>query len=75
VLGNVGTFIAFRVGAEDARTLVREFEPLFEPLDFMNLPNHHIYLKLMVDGIPSKPFSAVTLPPLSVQPPSKGQGV
>lgn len=63
VLGNVGTVISFRVGPEDARYLAREFEPAFKPLDLVNLPNHHVYLKLMIDGTPSQPFSAVTTAP------------
>ena len=62
VFGNVGTIISFRVGAEDAKYLAREFHPVFSEADIINLPNHHIYLKLMIDGLSSKPFSAVTLP-------------
>jgi type IV secretory pathway TraG/TraD family ATPase VirD4 len=61
VLGNAGTIISFRVGAEDAPYLAREFQPRFEEIDLLQLPNHHIYLKLMIDGMPSKPFSALTL--------------
>ena len=64
VFGNVGTIISFRVGAEDAKYLAREFYPVFDEADIINLPNHHIYLKLMIEGISSKPFSAVTLPPV-----------
>jgi len=60
VLGNIGTLISFRVGPEDAVVLAREFEPTFDTLDLLNLPNHHIYLKLMIDGTPSRPFSAQT---------------
>ncbi|MBI5450162.1 MAG: type IV secretion system DNA-binding domain-containing protein [Gammaproteobacteria bacterium] len=63
VLGNAGTVISFRVGPEDARILAREFEPVFSSNDLTTLPNHHIYLKLMIDGAPSQPFSAGTLPP------------
>ena len=63
VFGNVGTIISFRVGAEDAKYLAREFHPVFEEADIVNLPNHNIYLKLMIGGVSSKPFSAVTLPP------------
>jgi DNA helicase HerA-like ATPase len=62
VFGNVGTIISFRVGAEDAQVLAREFHPVFNQDDFVSLPNYHIYLKLMIDGISSEPFSAVTLP-------------
>jgi type IV secretory pathway TraG/TraD family ATPase VirD4 len=63
ILGNVGTLLAFRVGAEDGKYLAREFYPVFTEADLVNLPNHHIYLKLMIDGVTSRPFSAVTLPP------------
>jgi type IV secretory pathway TraG/TraD family ATPase VirD4 len=63
VLGNAGTMIAFRLGGEDAPYLAREFQARFEALDLMQLENHHIYLKLMIDGMPSKPFSARTLRP------------
>lgn len=61
VLGNAGTLISFRVGPEDAQLLAREFQPTFDVLDLINLPNRHFYLKLMIDGAPSKPFSAVAL--------------
>ena len=61
VFGNVGTIISFRVGVEDARLLAREFYPTFSESDLANLPNHSIYLKLLIDGAPSQPFSAVTL--------------
>ncbi len=63
VLGNAATVISFRVGAEDAPFLVREFVEQFEQIDLMQLPNYRIYLKLMIDGMPSKPFSAETLEP------------
>jgi hypothetical protein len=62
VLGNVGTLITFRTGAEDAAYLAREFYPVFDEADFVNLPQYHVYLKLLIDGVPSKGFSAVTLP-------------
>lgn len=63
VFGNVGTMIIFRVGAADAEFLEQEFSPEFEIQDMVNLPNKTIYLKLMVDGVASRPFSAATLPP------------
>jgi Type IV secretion-system coupling protein DNA-binding domain len=62
VLGNVGTIIAFRVGLADALLLEKEFHPEFAANDLINLPNYHIYLKLMIDGVVSKPFSATTMP-------------
>jgi len=63
VLGNVGTLVAFRVGAEDAPYLAREFQPKFEDLDLLQLENFNMYLKLLIDGAPSRPFSAATLTP------------
>jgi len=61
VFGNAGTFIAFRVGALDAPTVARELSPIFEADDLLSLPNFSVYLRLMIDGEPSKPFSAETL--------------
>ncbi len=63
VFGNVGTTISFRVGAEDAKYLAREFHQVFQEADLVNLANHQIYLKLMIDGVTSNPFSAVTIEP------------
>ena len=63
VLGNVGTIVCFRLGPEDAQIIAREFMPKFELEDIVNLPNHGIYLKLMIDRAPSHPFSANTLHP------------
>ena len=62
VFGNVGTMIVFRVGSEDAEFLESEFEPEFTPQDIVNLPNYKVYMKLMIDGVTSRPFSAKTLP-------------
>ncbi len=59
--------ISFRLGAEDARVTSREFAPAFETEDLLNLPNHAIYLKLMIDGAPSGPFSGVALNRNSVE--------
>ena len=64
VFGNVGTMIVFRVGADDAEFLEKEFDPEFTPQDIVNLPNYKVYMKLMIDGVTSRPFSAKTLPSL-----------
>jgi CxxC-x17-CxxC domain-containing protein len=64
VFGNVGTLITFRVGAADAEFLEKEFEPEFMVQDLVNLGFAGIYLRLMIDGVPSRPFSATTLPPI-----------
>jgi hypothetical protein len=66
ILGNVGTLIVFRIGANDAEILAQEFAPEFSVTDFTNLPNYHIYLKMMINGVVSRPFSASTLPPAFV---------
>lgn len=63
VLGNTGTLISFRLGPKDASFIGQEFQQKFSALDLMNLPNYNIYLKLMIDGTPSVPFSAETLDP------------
>lgn len=65
VFGNVGTMIVFRVGAFDAEVLEKEFAPQFTAEDIVNLGIFQIYLKLMIDGISSSPFSATTLPPIA----------
>lgn len=61
IFGNVGTLIAFRVGASDAELLEKEFQFEFTADDLVNLPNYHIYLRLMIDGVMSRPFSALTV--------------
>ncbi|MCX6721818.1 MAG: TraM recognition domain-containing protein, partial [Candidatus Staskawiczbacteria bacterium] len=66
VFGNVGTMISFRVGAADAEFLEQEFMPEFLQNDLIRLPNYNIYLKLMIDGITSRPFSAKTIAPVPV---------
>lgn len=64
VFGNVGTIISFRVGAPEAALLAREFHPTLNLADLVGLPNHAMYVKLLVDGKPTQPFSAETLPPI-----------
>jgi hypothetical protein len=67
VFGNVGTLIAFRVGGVDAEELEKEFQPTFMQEDVVTLPAFHVYMRLMIDGVASEPFSASTLPPISGQ--------
>lgn len=66
VFGNVGTMIVFRVGSFDAEIFEKEFSPTFYMDDIVNLGIYQIYLKLMIDGVGSSPFSATTLPPIKV---------
>jgi len=61
VFGNVGTMLSFRVGATDAEALELEFTPEFLQTDLIRLDNRNIYIKLMIDGITSRPFSARTI--------------
>jgi hypothetical protein len=63
ILGNVGTLLSFRVGAKDADVLEKEFHPIFNIHDLINLPRYTMYLKLMINGASSRPFSAFSLPP------------
>lgn len=63
VFGNMGTLVTFRIGAEDAEYIEKELSPEFTAQDFVNLPKYQIYLKLMVDGLAGRPFSAETLAP------------
>ena len=64
IFGNVGTLISLRVGAADAEFLEKEFFPEFVIQDLVNLDNYNIYLKMMIDGVSCRPFSATTLPPM-----------
>ena len=66
IFGNVGTMIVFRIGAKDAEFLEKEFAPEFDPEDMVNLPNYHIYIKMIVDGVSHRPFSATTLLPFKI---------
>ena len=57
----MGTIISFRLGVTDAEILAKEFYREFSVEDLINLPNYSIYLKLMINGAMSKPFSAESL--------------
>lgn len=61
VLGNIGTVICFRISYADAKYMAQEFFPVFSAHDFISLENFHIYLRLLINGKPSKPFSAKTI--------------
>ncbi len=65
VFGNVGTIITFRVGGADATSMETEFMPTYLPEDLLNLAKYQVYLKLMVDGVATQPFSANTLSPIA----------
>lgn len=64
VFGNVGTTVVFRVGPFDAEVLETIFMPRFTKEDIVGLDKRQVYLSLMIDGVGSAPFSAVTIPPI-----------
>lgn len=62
ILGNAGTMVSFAVGAADANIVFKELAEVFSANDLVNLSNHQIAIKLMIDGHTSRPFLATTLP-------------
>ncbi|WKD85217.1 hypothetical protein KCTC32516_00557 [Polaribacter huanghezhanensis] len=62
VLGNVASILCFRISYNDAKYMAQEFYPTFKANDFISLENYHVYLRLLVDGKISPPFSAKTIP-------------
>ncbi len=64
VFGNIGTIIAHRMGPDDAEFLVKQFAPVFDASDLMNIPNYQAAMRLMVGGLPSQPFSISDSAPL-----------
>ncbi len=63
VFGNVGSLTCFQVGSDDAEPLSLQFEEMVDQKDILSLPKYHAYMRLMIKGIPSKPFSVSTLAP------------
>jgi hypothetical protein len=63
VFGNIGSIAAFRVGADDAEYLEKQFTPVFTATDLINIDNRNAYLKFLVNGRPVKPFNIETLSP------------
>ena len=74
VIGNCGTLLSFRIGMEDAELLAPAMSKHHEqltPADICNLPNYTAYVRLLIDGHPSRPFSMQTLPPSKVMDPER----
>jgi len=65
VFGNVGTLAVYRIFSEDAEFLEQEFAPNFTAQDLVSMPNYNFCLRLMIDGFPSKPFTAMNIPPIA----------
>jgi hypothetical protein len=57
VFGNVGSELVMRVGVEDAEFLVKQFEPVFNENDLINIDNFNAYAKILINGQTSKPFN------------------
>jgi hypothetical protein len=68
VLGNVGTIGAFRVGAEDAQFLEKQFEPEFSRMDLVNIDNFNFCAKIMIDNKVYPPFKMQTIMPAKGNP-------
>jgi hypothetical protein len=65
VFGNTGTIVAFRVGQdEDAEALAKRMRPAFDPGDLLRMPNYNAAVRMLINGVPTQPFSMATLPPL-----------
>lgn len=62
VFGNIGTMISFKVGAEDAEFLVKEFAPVFDAYDLVNIDKYNAYVKLIIDNQPTRAFNIKTSP-------------
>lgn len=75
VFGNVGNILCFRTGPEDAEFLAKQFAPIFEARDLLNIPNFNAIMRLMINNMPSEPFSITMLPDLGVQHPEMGIAV
>lgn len=64
VFGNVGSICSFRIGADDAEYMEKQFAPVFAAQDLLNIDNLNAYLKLLIDGQTSKPFNMfIPFPP------------
>lgn len=75
VFGNVGSLVSFRVGAEDGEFIAKQFEPEFNVHDIINQENYHAIVKMIINGVPSRPFSIISIAPEAVQDPAIGQAI
>ncbi len=63
VFGNVGTIVCFRIGVDDAETMAKQFTPVLNEFDVMNIDKYHAYIRLLIDNAPSRPFTVKMPPP------------
>ena len=64
IIGNVGTVISGRIGTTDAELMVKKFAPVFDAEDLAKLPNFETITSVMINNVPSAPFSMTLIPPL-----------
>jgi hypothetical protein len=69
VFGNVGTLISFRVGAQEAEYIAHEFEPVFDEFDLVNVAKFNAYVRMIIDNMPARPFSMITVKEDSIENP------
>lgn len=69
IIGNVGTMIAGRVGVTDAELLVKKFSPTFDAEDLTKLPNYQTIASVLINNVPSAPFSMNLIPPMGTSDP------
>lgn len=62
IFGNVGTKVAFRIGVDDAEALTKEFAPVFNEYDFLNMPKYNAFVKLLIDNANPPGFNIATVP-------------
>lgn len=76
VFGNTGTIVAFRVGQdEDAEALSKRMRPAFDASDLLRIPNYNAAVRMLINGVPTQPFSMATLPPLGEPNPKLAQAL
>ncbi len=62
VFGNIGTIVSFRIGQNDAETVGKYFQPIFDTEDLLRVPNFNTIVRTLVNGVPTQPFTMATLP-------------
>lgn len=75
VFGNMGTIVSFRIGQNDVESLGKYFQPTFDSDDLLRVPNHNTIVRTLIGGVPTHPFSMVTLPPLGTANPRLGEAL
>jgi hypothetical protein len=67
IIGNVGTVISGRIGVTDAELMVKKYQPVFDAEDLTKLPNYQFIASVMINGVPSAPFSMSGIAPMAQQ--------